>query len=287
MAGRWFATRALRREFVTGDGVRLSYLEAGEGPPLVLLHGWSQAAVMWHAQIEAFRATHRVIALDMRGHGASSRPDHGYRIARLAGDLAELMEALDLKDAVLMGHSLGCSVILNLWDVFGSHRTAGLVLFDEGVSLCVDGSMSSEERQKFGAQLPADAWFDIASQLRGSEAEAMTRRIITGMFTPRADPTLVEAVIALNLALPRRYAAQLLLSNVFQDWRDIFRRITVPTLVIGAEASVMPITTMAWQADTIPDARLAVIAAEDGGSHFAFLENPRAFNAIVADFLKV
>ncbi|MEO1105169.1 MAG: alpha/beta hydrolase [Pseudomonadota bacterium] len=69
-----FTTNAVRKSFTTSDGVTLSYLEAGEGQPFVMIPGWSQTALQWRAQIEAFSKTMRVIAVDMRGHGASDKP---------------------------------------------------------------------------------------------------------------------------------------------------------------------------------------------------------------------
>ena len=280
-----FETSAGRRSFATDDGVSLSYLEAGEGRPMVFLHGWSQAALMWHAQIGAFSATHRVLALDMRGHGVSDKPGHGYRIARLAADLASFLDALALDDVVLVAHSAGCSVALNYLDLFGEARIGRLVLFDEGAWLCDNALLSPAEREASGATLPADGWFGAAAELAGPGGEAMTCEMLRAMFTPRADPATVDAVIALNLAFPRHLAARLLVSNVMQDWRDIYRRIGVPTLVMGAEASVVPAASMVWQAGEIPAAESVIFAAEDGGSHFAFLENPAAFNAAIARFL--
>lgn len=279
-----FDTSARRETFTTSDGVRLSYLEAGSGPPLLLLHGWSQGAALWHAQIEAFSATHRVIAPDLRGHGASDKPDFGYRIARLSQDVRELMLALGLSGATLMGHSMGCSVALGLYDLYGADRLARLVLFDEGARLCSDG-LAPERARLMGAPSPAAQWFEIAASLE-RDGEATTRAIITSMMTAKADPALLEAVIAVNLQFPRALAATLLISNVTQDWSDVYRRIAVPTLVIGAEAGAFPLEAMRWQADEIAQGTFAVIGAQDGGSHFAFVENPAAFNGIVARFLE-
>ena len=86
-----------RRTVTTNDGVNLSYIEAGSGQPLVMVPGWSQTAAQWHHQIEAFAQTHRVIALDMRGHGESDKPGHGYRVYRLSQDLRDAMVALDVR----------------------------------------------------------------------------------------------------------------------------------------------------------------------------------------------
>ncbi|MEU3048261.1 alpha/beta fold hydrolase [Streptomyces sp. NPDC006984] len=90
----------------TDDGVRLHYLEAGSGPDMLLVPGWSQTAAQWRHQIDHFARTHHVVAVDHRGHGDSDRPDHGYRIARLANDLHQLVHGLDLEGIVLVAHSI-------------------------------------------------------------------------------------------------------------------------------------------------------------------------------------
>jgi non-heme chloroperoxidase len=79
----------------TSDGVTLRYLEAGSGAPLVMVPGWSQTATQFKHQLERLSDRYGVIALDMRGHGESDKPDHGYRISRFAKDLHDALIALD------------------------------------------------------------------------------------------------------------------------------------------------------------------------------------------------
>ena len=114
--------------FATSDGAKLNYLESGRGRPIVMIPGWSQTAEMFSDQISAFSANYRVIALDMRGHGDSSKPEHGYRMARLAKDLHEFLDGMNLSKATLVGHSMGCSVIWSHWNLFGNHRTHSMIL---------------------------------------------------------------------------------------------------------------------------------------------------------------
>src|SRR3984893_8814509 len=80
-------TEIASKYFRTNDGVRLHYLEAGAGKPLVLIHGLSQTAEQFKFQIEGLPDRHRVIALDLRGHGESEKPNFGLKIHRLAEDL--------------------------------------------------------------------------------------------------------------------------------------------------------------------------------------------------------
>src|ERR1700687_3220164 len=95
--------------FRTNDGVRLHYLEAGAGKPLVLLHGISQTAEQFKFQIEGLADRYRVIALDLRGHGESEKPNFGLKIHRLAQDLREALVAANVSDVTLFGPLVGCS----------------------------------------------------------------------------------------------------------------------------------------------------------------------------------
>src|SRR5258708_4607432 len=99
-----------RRCFVTSDGVQLSYIRHGRGRPIVLLHGWSQCAEEFKYQIEPLSAQYEVIAVDQRSHGESQKVSYGLKISRLARDLYELLNELDLNDVALLGHSMGSAL---------------------------------------------------------------------------------------------------------------------------------------------------------------------------------
>ena len=87
LAGSAIAADTKEGFFTTNDGIRLHYIEAGSGKPLVMIPGWSQTAAQFRAQLAGLSDRYRVIAIDMRGHGESDKPDHGYRIQRLSADV--------------------------------------------------------------------------------------------------------------------------------------------------------------------------------------------------------
>jgi len=89
------------------DGGESHLIERGEGPPLVLLHGANLSAEVWSYQLRDLARAHRVIALDLRGHGRSSAGSEEVTISAMAGDVSEVLAALDLERAVLAGHSMG------------------------------------------------------------------------------------------------------------------------------------------------------------------------------------
>ena len=115
--------------FAGHDGASLFYKDWGVGRPVVFLHSWALNADMWEYQMTPLAAASlRCIAYDRRGHGRSSQPGGGYDIDGLADDLAALMERLDLRDAVLVGHSMGCCEAVRYLRRHGSQRVSRLAL---------------------------------------------------------------------------------------------------------------------------------------------------------------
>ena len=124
---------------ITSDGVRLVYDDEGDGSAILLLHGYSGRRVLWEFQREPLLAAgHRVIALDMRCHGASETPAYGQQMARLGQDVRELMEAVDVRDVTVVGHSMGVSVLYAMFAVSGFDRVARFVSVDQSPKIVND-----------------------------------------------------------------------------------------------------------------------------------------------------
>ena len=268
------------------DGTRLKCIVEGDGDPVVMLPGWSQSAAEFKHQIPALAARHRVIALDHRGHGASDKPDHGYRIAHLARDLSEVLTAMDLSGVTLLGHSMGCSVIWALLDLFGATRVSRLVLVDQAPSCVGRPGWTDREALEAGVLLPDGPALDgFYGAIAGAGDVDSLSGILAGMFTAGLPRDELAWIAEENLKFPRPHAAALIWDHVAIDWRDVIRSITLPTLVVGAEASIFSSESQRWVASAIPGAQLEVFEAGDKGSHFMFYENPDRFNARVLDFL--
>ena len=87
--------------FETSDGAKIHFEEQGTGQPLVLLHGWTCSTVFWQRNAPELAKNFRVVTMDLRGHGNSSKILHGHTIAQYARDVGELLEHLDLQDTTL------------------------------------------------------------------------------------------------------------------------------------------------------------------------------------------
>jgi non-heme chloroperoxidase len=274
-----------RRTVVTNDGVRLSVIDVGQGPPLVILPAWSNAAIAYWHQIVEFARDHRVIAVDMRGHGESEKVECGYRVARLAADLEELLVELDVRDATLMGHSMGCSVIWAHHDLFGPQRAAALVLVDQPATQLIQPWWSEKERRDFGCNQTPEELFDLCASLARPDGAQVRQELFASVFSPGFPSSELEPIFAEIAKMPARHAASLMLDHATRDWRDVIGRTRLPTLVVGGRASLFSVDSQAWIAGQIPGARLEIFEEDEGGSHFMVMENPARFNAVVREFL--
>lgn len=114
------------QQLTLSDGRQLAWRQAGSGPALVLLHGWSMSSAVFTEVIEELAADFRLLAPDLRGHGASA-PGPGYALADFAADLGQWLAALDLGEVALLGWSLGGQVALELAPALGA-RLRRLIL---------------------------------------------------------------------------------------------------------------------------------------------------------------
>lgn len=106
-------------------------MHQGRGaPPLLFVHGFACAHTDWKFQLEAFEKTHEVAACDLRGHGATPGRAHECTIEHYGGDVAALALNLDFSNAYLIGHSMGCRVVLEAARLLPARRVAGVVLID-------------------------------------------------------------------------------------------------------------------------------------------------------------
>jgi 3-oxoadipate enol-lactonase len=262
---------------VQANGQQLYYELHGDGPPLVLVMGIGYDSSLWTlAQVPALSTQFQVVLVDNRDSGRSSRASHPYRIADMADDLAELLDALDIPHAHLLGLSMGGMIALEFALRHGD-RLDRLVL---------TGTPAA----------PAQSAADPINIWRWVKANDATGKIFGG----QQFASLFSTAFLRNHEAVQN-TADLLASNPYQmspeaygrqaeaygqfDALDRLGTITAPTLVIAGEQDLLTPPWIAREvAAAIPGARFEVIVG-DGSSHVVPIERPDDFNRLVADFL--
>lgn len=270
----------------TDDGVALAYDDSGgDGIPLILLHGWGQTREMFRGQ-RRLAPGRRVITLDLRGHGESDKPSHGYRVARLARDVRGFIAALEAPEVDVLGWSMGASVLWSTIDQFGTSGLGRAIFVDQPAAVVAAPWISSRERAETGAILDPAGLYALAGAIRDDPTGTVTRDFVRSMFGREPDPELWDFVRDELRAAPRAQASVLLVDHASQDWRDLLPRIDVPSLVIGCVGSHVTPASQRFIASRIPGARLHLFDGTTAHSHFPFLEDPDGFNAVVDEFLR-
>lgn len=265
-------------EIKTNDDIRLHYEEQGEGRPLVLIHGWTFSGRFFVRNVEALAERFRVITLDLRGHGNSDKPAHGYRIPRLARDLYDLLEALDLTDTTVLGWSLGCPVIWSYLELFGAHRLSGAVFVQQTPrqyigadwpyyhAVCYDDAGLATLQAQVSAD-PAGQDLQQLQTILATEPNEQDRGLFLSEMA-KSPPEVRNAVMA---------------DHTRHDWRDLLPTIRIPSLVLVArQDEVFPWQGPAYVGEAIPGAQTAYF---DESSHALFFDEPEKFNETVASFV--
>lgn len=260
-----------------GD-LNISVSVAGDGPPVVLLHGFACGKRMWLHQIRALKQRFRVIAYDQRGHGRTDAPTAAqrYSASLLARDLVGVLDALKIERAALVGFSLGGGPALAL-AAGKPERVSHLILADVGAG--ADDPIKLEWM--------ARRWGDLIG--RGDIDELVCDMLRSELFKvyARRDLRRRNHMAALIRATPND-GLRFTLSEVLAKRKSLFRltgilkSIRVPTLVMAGQLDYVCSKAARLMAQTIPNATLKII---DNSGHMAPLERPTAFNAALLEFL--
>ena len=253
--------------YFISDGLRLRYLDTGDGDSIILVHGLGERIEGWKFQIDEFSKHFRVLALDLRGFGESEIPAEFTGAEDFARDIFNLMEHVGIEKAHLLGLSMGGIACLAFYKLY-PEKVKSLILADTT------------------AYFPEEFRGALSERLRLMDDMGMEgiAAAIAELSIHRDDPELkklVRDIIAKNdLNFYRKVTVELARA----DYRDLLPNIRVPTLVIVGEYDVTtPPELSRYMADRIPGAELRIVK---NSAHLAKLENPDEFNAYVLDFLK-
>lgn len=270
--------------FTTNDGVKLHYLEAGQGETLLMLPGGGFSANVFQQQIQAFRHDYHVISLDKRGHGKSEKVHHGYRVSRFAEDLYDLLTHLKMHNVHVLGHSQGAAVVYNYFDLFGSQYIKTFIAVDQPAALLINPIWSKQERLQYGAVYEAATLHKLINEFLAKDNDTFKQNVVETM-TSKTVTKEDKAFILRCLDIPGYAATPLYFNTICQDFRDVLPKIDIPTLFIGGKASPLPWQAYEWMHKKVPHSKLEIFSSTEGGSHFMFVENAKKFNQVVLSFL--
>ncbi len=269
---------------VTNDGVRLWYDDAGEGRPLVMIHGWGASPEFFHRNRDALATEARVVRMAYRGHYKSDKPEWGHHIARYAKDVKDLIETLELTDVTLLGWSMGSSIIWSYYELFGDAHLSGVILVDQTPRQYLEfGGQTWQWAQTGVYDHESLAVWTTRLEL---DAARVTEAIVPACFPEGEQPTANEqAFFAGQIEMtPWWVRAKVMSDHTTLDWRDVLPRMDIRTLVIvGRKNLIFPWQGPAYAADVIPGAELVMF--EDSG-HMPFYHEAEKFNRVVLDFLR-
>jgi pimeloyl-ACP methyl ester carboxylesterase len=255
----------------------IHHVVAGAGaPPIVFVHGFGCSHTDWRAQIEHFSKRHLTVAVDLPGHGATPAPAEPASIALGGREVAALLQARSMPPSILVGHSMGCRVVLDA-ALRAPEHVAALVLLD-------------------GSRFPprSDQAFEV--RFAAGEYPTLVRGMFAQMFTASSDPRTVDGMMQRALALPEHVGKAFMLSMVRYDAETLgsaLESVNKPLLVLQAtfvndQRERAPMTAgqstpyLDFVRTHVPAARIVAMA---GIGHFPQIDAPTKTNQVLASFL--
>jgi 3-oxoadipate enol-lactonase len=253
------------------NGINLHYHDEGEGLPLIFIHAFALNQTMWREQVAAFSNDYRCITLDLRGFGHSQVSDET-SMKQMASDIGELMKALAIDRAVLVGLSMGGYIALAFYKNF-PEAVRALVLADTRAT--ADGEEARANRLRSADKALREGAAAIAEE---------TTPKLLGDTTLKQNAELVQRVQAIQASnSPAGIAAAQRAMAAREDSSELLARISVPTLVIvGSEDKLTPPAEAEVIHQGISKAKLVVI---EKSGHLSNLETPETFNQALGEFL--
>jgi len=249
------------------DGVVLAYDAAGRGdPPLVFVHGAACNRHFWAPQLRRFVAAHRVVAVDLRGHGESDAPVQPYAMRSFADDVAWTCTQLGIEKPVVIGHSLGGMVALDFASAYPD-RVGAVVLID---SLLLAG----DDR--------VDVVRHLVDALRGSDPDSALNNYYASLFACDDDPSLTSWIVN-QAVLTQPHVTSSIWEESILSWDDeaALRECAAPLLYIDAGTAN---ADLARAGELCPE---LMIGRTIGSGHFSPLMVPEQVNAMLERFLQV
>jgi non-heme chloroperoxidase len=254
--------------FTTSDSVKIHYIEAGSGQPIVFVPGWTMPAWIWQPQIDELSNKYHVIVVDPRSQGESDKPTFGHLPETRSRDYKELIDHLQLKRPVLVGWSLACSELMKYVEQFGTDNLAGLVL--------VDGLLW--ERLKPDVFADYSGWMNDLQQDRQRQVE----EFVHGMFKKPQPAAYYKRLIDATNQVPTDTAVVLIYNMLaVKDFSAAIAKVNRPLLY--AYEPFTQSTADLLKAKLGDDARLEKF---DDAGHALFVDDADRFNQLLEKFVE-
>ncbi|MEH1006415.1 MULTISPECIES: alpha/beta hydrolase [unclassified Winogradskyella] len=252
------------------NNIALDYEDHGKGNVLLLLHGLGSTKKDWDAQVPFFSKTHRVITVDLRGHGASTKPQDAYGVELMTEDVKQLLDQLNIKKATLVGFSMGGAIAFEMAATHPEYLE-NLVIVNSGPDFNNMGKIGEDLLDK------------RTTFLKTKGLEALAKEISFNMFPE-------DHQIDLRNEFETRcknndYNAYYKSFVTLMDWGlgDKIKDISARTLVVASDMDYTPIVFKEAYVNRMQNATLAVIK---NSRHGVVLDQPDAFNLELQNFLK-
>src|SRR3954451_3773974 len=277
----------LVRESRVVHGHRRAFVLAGDGPPLLLLHGIGNSAQTWAGVIEKLSAAHTVLAPDLLGHGSSDKPRGDYSIAGYANGMRDLLSVLDIEQVTVVGHSLGGGIALQFAYQF-PERCARLVLVGSGgLGPELAAGLRLATRPRAEAVLTALA--GVSGPLRLGLRAVQEFGSAAGWRRVGALAEAGDALLALKAVEARRAFLRTLRGVVDARGQAVtaidrlYLADAIPMLVVwGSRDPIVPAAHAETVRALVPRARVEVF---EGAGHWPHLDDPDRFCAALLDFV--
>ncbi len=267
--------------FETSDGAHIYFEDYGEGKPILLIPGYLCTSYYFRKNIAALSANHRLILVDARGHGSSSKVTHGLNIPRMAQDIKELVDFLGLEDLSLMGWSMGSSVALSYYEQYGPHRLAKMGIIDSVLYPFWKDPINSHSL----------AGFDVDGMNRAmlfsiKDHESYCRSFARLIF--KEQPTQEdEDWAAMEMAkCPPWIAFGIYSDFLFRDYMAVLPTLSIPTLICTATSPAIPRSPGMGEYYCAQMKTEYVYHEFKKGGHTMFYETPEEFNEVVLGFVQ-
>jgi non-heme chloroperoxidase len=267
----------------TEEGTQIYYKDWGTGQPVVFSHGWPLNADAWESQMVYLASNgYRVIGHDRRGHGRSSQPSGGNEMDTYADDLAELIEALDLRDAVMIGHSTGGGEVTRYIGRHGTSRVAKAVLMS-----AVPPLMLKTEANPDG--LPIEAFDEIRAGVAADRSQFFKDLTVPfyGANRPGAEVSqgVRDAFWFQGMQGGLKNELECIKAFSETDFTEDLKKFDVPTLIIhGDDDQIVPIVASALASSRlVKDATLKIY---EGAPHGLADTHKDQLNADLLAFLR-